>query len=254
MVLGESGATSPAPRKRRWPMVLIIVVVLVGAIIGAFFIADGLARGAAQSAASAAVTQRIPGAENVKVDIGGPIFLLQVARGSLDDVELTVDGAQLGGAPVDISAHASGVPLDTDKPVATLDGTARLSADALNVLIAASGHEGAVSLADGGISYEVTRSVLGIPLSFTVTATPEATGPAIVFHPTGAQVAAGSAAIDVSGIVDAIIADEGLSVCVASELPAGVSIDSVTVTDAAALVSFSAKNLALSDASNVGSC
>lgn len=248
--------TSSRRRRRRWPVVIVIVVVLIAALIGAFFLADNLARGFAENQVKAAIAQRLPGATaaGTRVEIGGGSFLLQLVRGEFDAVNLHVDDVELEGATAVADVHAEGVHLDVDAPVAHITGTARLSQDAVNALLAANNVDAHVTLGQGAVDYEVQRTVLGIPVGFVVTATPSANGSQLVFTPTSARVSAGSASIDVSDLVTSVVSDSGIALCLASQLPAGVSVDDVKTTPGGAVVSFSANDFVPANVGTKGSC
>ncbi|MEJ3404583.1 DUF2993 domain-containing protein [Rathayibacter sp. YIM 133350] len=244
------------PRRRRWPWVLGIALVLVVALVAAFFIVDATLRGVAETRVRDEIVQQIPGAsaDEVHVQIGGASVIAQYLSGRFERIDLTGSGVEVGGVSLNAKVRAEGVPVDTSKPVDTVKGVVNLDEKAVNALLAAAGRNDTVTLGAGTVTYEVTRTFLGIPLTFTVTAVPTAAGDAITFTPKSAEAAAGGVSLDVSSLVDQVVSSEGFSVCIADSLPQGVRLDDVTVTPKALTAAFSAREFVLKDAGTTGSC
>lgn len=113
-----------------------------------------------------------------------------------------------------------------------------------------------LTFGDGTVGFNRAQSVLGLKVAYHVTAKPEAAGRVVLLSPTGVTVTAGPAGLDVTRVVNAILRQKPLLVCVAQYLPTGVDVTQIAVEPKAATVTFDAKNLKLSKATltTKGSC
>lgn len=101
----------PPRRRRRWPMVLLIMVVLLGAI---FVVADRIAVSVAQDRVATRLAGQRPFAGTPTVTIHGFPFLTQAVGGSYSDIEVRGTGQELAGmtgATVDAKLHGAHIPL-----------------------------------------------------------------------------------------------------------------------------------------------
>ena len=116
--------------------------------------------------------------------------------------------------------------------------------------------QGDVVLGDGAVAYSDSVRVLGIPIDYTVTARPTAAGDTVFLEPTGVEVGAGGGAVDVSGLVDRLMGDDPIPVCVAEYLPEGVEVQQLTVEPGSATVTLGATGISLDEQSLAtrGSC
>ncbi|MET0726611.1 MAG: DUF2993 domain-containing protein [Leifsonia sp.] len=256
-------STSETPaRRRRWPIVVIIVVVVVGALVGAFFIADAIARSTAEKVVADEFAAQLESpetggsasADDIDVRIGGASVILQYLRGTFDTVDITASQVAIDGVPLELALTGHDVPIDTTKPVGAATGQISVDQAGLDALLAANNVDADISLGDGTVTYEVSRTIFGFPLTFTLTATPSTTADSLVFTPTEGVVSAGSASFDVSGIIDSVLANNTLSFCIADQVPAGVELAGVDVTPTTLTADFEAKDLVIADLTTTGSC
>jgi hypothetical protein len=78
----------------------------------------------------------------------------------------------------------------------------------------------------------------------------------VLLQPEGADVGAGGDAIDVSGLVDRLLGEDPLAVCVAEYLPEGVDVHDLAITPGTVTVELRAQELMLDEASlaRTGTC
>lgn len=239
--------------------VLLGVVVSVLVLVGAFFLADAITRGIVQNTVADRLEENLP--ENVEgdveVSIGGVSILAQLMTGSLDQVELSAPGLVVSGIPIAAYANGSDVPVAIDsRPVGAASGTITIAADDVARLIDLPGVSDGLVLGDGTVSYTGSAEFLGFSVDYTVTASLEADGDRVLLRPEAVQLGSAGNSVDVAGLVNQLIGQDAVPVCVAQYLPAGVSVSSITVTPVEAVVSFDADALLL-DAealSTRGSC
>ena len=113
-----------------------------------------------------------------------------------------------------------------------------------------------MTLGEGTVAYDGELKVLGFAIDYTVTARPTAAGDTVLLEPVGVEVGAGGGSLDVSGIVDRLLGDGPVEVCVADRLPEGVEVESIAVTPGSARVDLTAQGLTLDAATlqQTGTC
>lgn len=108
--------------------------------------------------------------ENVHADVTGPLFLPQVASGSLDRIEVQADRLTLQDISItDVTATAHDVSVDQPRTVGQLSVTGTLPIDSLQQLLSRSDavpDDFELSIADGHVAAHV--DVFGTPLAATV--------------------------------------------------------------------------------------
>lgn len=257
-LLTEGAERRPPRGRRRWATASWVVgglIVLLG--IAAVLVDNGL-RAAAESVAAGQIEQRLPAGVtgHLEVRIEGGSVILQYLSGSFDRVDVDGSALKIDGQPAPTHVVARGVPTDLTKPVR--DVTARVALDqaALNSLVKVPGAVSGVTPGDGTLSFDGSQSLLGLTVSYRATAKAKAAGETITLTPTAATVTASPVGLNFTAVVNAILGQAPLSVCVAQYLPAGVEITNIAVTPTAATLSFAAKNLVLSGSAlaTKGSC
>jgi hypothetical protein len=259
-----SAAAQPAPRParrgrvlRRVVVVLVVLLVVLG--IGAV-VADGALRSYAQDRVARDIESQLPdGVDgNVDVAIGGTSMILQYLSGTLDRVHLTGRGLTVNGTPLDADVQATGVPVDQTKPVDHAVGRFGVDEAALTELLASTTDAPAdVTIVRGAVEYSAPVSLLGLELSYDVTAKPRIEGDTVVFTPTGAALSAGEGSFDVGDLLGSDrLASLAFPVCAAQYLPAGTRLTDLDLEPGRATVTVEASSLRLSgDAfSTMGSC
>jgi LmeA-like phospholipid-binding len=256
-------ATAPAPTADRRPRgraarIWITVVAIVVALVALVVVADVIVRNIAEARFAEEIEANLPdGVEgDVGVTIGGLSVIAQYLSGTMQRVELSAPELDVEGVPIAVDVVGEGVPVDLASPVGHLTATIEADAAAVNRLIDVQGVEGELAFGDGTVGYTDSVRFLGFPIEFTVTARPTAAGDTVLLEPVGVDVAAGGGSIDVSGIVDRLLGDDPIAVCVAEHLPAGVEVQQLTVSPTGATVALQADGLRLDEASlaTLGSC
>lgn len=254
------GAREPRP-KRRGLRALVIVLVVVVVLGVAAVVADGIARGIAQQQVAAQIQQKLPERVQGDVDvrIGGFSVIAQYLSGRMDEVELSAPELEVRGAPVAVDVTLHGVPVDLAEPVGRLSARVTIGQEALNTLIAESGSAaavGTVELGDGTVGYAGQAELLGLAVDYTASARPEAAGDEVLLTPVDVSVGALGGSIDVSGLVERLLGQEPIAVCVAQYLPDGLRAERIQVEPGTATAWLGAERFTLDGASlsATGSC
>ncbi|MFD5865952.1 DUF2993 domain-containing protein [Agromyces sp. NPDC127015] len=239
----------PAPRKRlgRGAKIGIVVAAVVVGLVAIAVVADVIARGVAEQRVAEEIRANLPDQVDGDVDvtIGGFSVIAQYLSGSMDEVALSAPDLEVDGAPIDAQVTLQQVPVDLASPVGHLTATVSTDEASLNRLIDVPGATGTVTLGDGTVGYEGSVEVLGAPISYQVTAAPTAAGDRILLEPVGVEVGAGGASFDVSGLIQRLIGDDPVPVCVAEHLPEGIEVTGVAVAPGAVRVDLAGDDVEL---------
>lgn len=172
------------PRRRRWPLVLAIILLLV--LGGLFVVADRAAAGFAERAVADQVRQEIAKqdaqASSPQVTVGGFPFLTQVVAGRyesisirLPELQVAYEGNTIDLSGLDVKARNVRASLDTLRSgtgavtAQTVESSATLAYDSLVELIGRPG----LTLAEQGGKLLVTAPFEAAGKQFTVTGTAE---------------------------------------------------------------------------------
>ncbi|WP_044438733.1 DUF2993 domain-containing protein [Agreia bicolorata] len=248
------GGESAVPRRRKTGIFVALSVVLV--LIAAIVVADVGLRAYAEEKASSEMASSLPDTVDGKIDvkIGGFSFLQQYLSGSFDQVTLDAPGLSVDGVPVDAHVVATGVPTDLSKPVGAVSARLTLSEDAVNSVIEVPG-SAALTLDNQAVGYDGSITLLGLSLHYLVTAGVSVTADSVVLTPETAKLTAGSAVVDASGALNAVL-DRSIPLCVANYLPQGVELKSLSIVPGSATVTLGASDFTVDEASlrTVGTC
>ena len=248
--MGEStNSTESVPRRRRRGIGVVIALVVVVVLAVGVVVADVSLRAYAEDRAASEIAASLPDTVDgdIGVSIDGFSFLQQYLSGTFERVTLDAPALTVSGVPVDAHVVATGVPADLSKPVGTALATLTLSQDAVNSVIEVPG-AATLTLDDEAVGYDGTISFLGLTIDYLVTASVSVTPDSIVLTPQKATVTAGSAVVDASGALDAVL-DEPIPVCVASYLPQGVELADLTISPGQATVVLRASDLSIDETS-----
>lgn len=251
-------ASAPPRRRNRaaraWIIVGVIVVVLAALVV----VADLVVRNVAEARFADEVEANLPDGVGGEVDVtlGGFSVIAQYLSGSMDRVELSAPQLTVDGVPIAVDVVGEGVPVDLAAPVDRMTATVEADAEAINRLIQVQGVEGDLAFGDGTVGYTDSIRFLGLPVEFSVTARPVAAGDTVLLEPEGVEVGALGGSFDASGLVDRILGDDPIPVCVAEHLPQGVEVQQIVVRPDGATVALQADGLRLDEASlaTKGSC
>ena len=237
----------PAPKKRRrWlgPLITLVIVIIVLLVV--FFVGDALARQYATGLVREKIVAALkldPAAE-VDVNLGDGSILLQAAAGSIDDLSVHVSKFSLGEVSGEAEISATGVPLDSSKPLDTLG--IEVTVDKANVQKLSGYLSGidltSIDLRDSHIRIGTDLTVLFTTIPVSVDLSPSAKDGGISFEPVtvflGDQqvsVADLKAIPGISGLVGGLLGSR--TVCVASYLPEALSVNDVRVVESDLVVS-----------------
>ncbi|MDR6904546.1 hypothetical protein J2X63_000232 [Agromyces sp. 3263] len=261
--VAEADADAAPPRRRlsRAARIWITVVAIVVALVALVVVADIVIRNVAEARVAEEIRANLPDevSGDVDVTIGGFSVIAQYLSGSMQQVELSAPELAVQGVPVSVDVVAQDVPVDLASPVGQLTATIQASPEAVNQLVASQGIEGVdgdLTFGDGTVGYTGSVSLLGFPIDYTVTARPTAAGDTVLLEPVGVELGSGGGSFDVSGLVDRLLGDDPVPVCVAQYLPEGVEVQQIAVAPAGAVVTLEGDGLRLDQAtlSQTGSC
>ncbi|WP_125132511.1 LmeA family phospholipid-binding protein [Microbacterium sp. 10M-3C3] len=225
----------PEPRRRRaWPWIVTLVFVVV-LILGAAVGAEAVARAVVQVGVRQLVVSQLglPADQQVDVEVPG-LVIPQLLSGRLDAVEVASDDVALGPVAGDVSVRLAQVPLSADAAAGPGTATVRLDQDQLRALLA--GIDGfpadTVGLAAPDVTVSTELSVFGAAVPVGLALAPGAEGGALTLTPAsfdvaGARVDADALRARFGGIADAVL--RTWSVCVASDLPAALTLTGARV-------------------------
>ena len=228
------------------------------ALVALVVVADIVVRNVAEARFAEEIEANLPdGVEgDVGVTIGGFSVIAQYLSGSMDHVELSAPELVVDGTPIAVDVVGEGVPVDLAAPVEHLTATLEADEAAVNRLISVQGIEGDLAFGDGTVGYSGSTRFLGLRIEYSVTAEPTAAGDTVLLQPVGVEVGAGGGSFDVSDIVERLLGDDPIPVCVADRLPEGVEVQQITVEPSGATVVLEANGLRLDEASlaTTGTC
>lgn len=251
----------PVPRRsggRRAATALIIVIVVVGLLALVAWLVDGLVRGIAQDGVETAIEKKLPASVTADIDVrvGGGLFLPQAIAGRFDEVTVTAEDAEADGIPFDIVVTAHGVPVDENARIDEVSARVTGGEDAANALLVMGGADPDLSLGDGTLSYEQSTRFFGMSIGYTLVTEPVAHGDSISLEPVDVEVSTDVGSLDLTDLVTRLLDDEPVSICVASSLPEGISVDDIAVAPDALTLTLSAQDVPRNgpDFSSRGSC
>lgn len=257
---------TPAPPKKRrhlgWLIALVIVIVVL--VVG-FFIADAVARQFATGYVRDRIIEvlKLDPETPVDVDLGSGSILLQAATGSLNEIRVHADEITFGEITGAAELVATGVPLDSSRPVDTLGITVTVTEANVRKLasfISASELK-SIDLQDGVVRVGAEFNVIFFVIPVSVDLVPSAVEGGISFDPK--TIILGEEEISVQDLRDSpefrALAGELLDsrdFCVASYLPKALSITEVEVVGTDLVVVISGDGTALADPSlaTLGTC
>ncbi|TFC59622.1 DUF2993 domain-containing protein [Cryobacterium sp. TMB1-7] len=259
--------SSTLPKRRRPARRLLVTLVVLLALVGIFFAADAGLRGYAQDRIASEIDAGLPAGVtgDVEAAIGGTSVIAQYLTGSFERVELTAPTLTVNDVPASVSIVATGVPTDTTQPIDHVNGTIDLDQAALNTLLqsalaeadaAPAARNAELELGTDQVTYTGELSVFGLAVGYQATATPSVTDDSLVLTPTDARVTSGAGGLDVSGLLDLVLGNEPISVCLAGYLPQGVTLSDVQTTAERARITLESSTLTLTEQSltTLGSC
>ncbi|MBI5160976.1 MAG: DUF2993 domain-containing protein [Micrococcales bacterium] len=243
-------------RRRRWPIVLLVLAVLVAA---GGLLAETLARDRVSSVASTALADRLGVPENrVDVALGPALVLPQLLSGRIDRVDVSASRLPVQGVTATFDGTLRGAALD-GSAARSLTGTVTIPGSQLSVLAAqADGPKVDRIRADApNLVADATASAFGVRVPVSVTLRPSAAAGAVVLTPTAVTVAGRT--IDATALRSAPLSGvartylQPTRVCVADTLPSGLDLRSAKVVGPDLVLGLAGSDVALGGA-DTGSC
>ena len=255
------------PTRHRAGRRLLVALLALAVLVGVFFAVDAGLRIYAENRVESEIDAQLPDGVtgDVSVAIGGTSVIMQYLTGSFDRVDVTAPALTVNGVPASVSIRATGVPTDTKAPIGHVDGAIELGQGALNTLLqnalaeadaAPAARDADVTLGSNEVIYAGELSVFGLTIGYQATATPSVTADSLVLTPVDAKVTSGAGSLDVTGLIDQVLGDKPIAVCVAEYLPQGVTLSNVDTTPARARITLESSTLTLTEQSltTLGSC
>ncbi|CAN5596942.1 hypothetical protein BH10ACT7_BH10ACT7_24810 [soil metagenome] len=114
--------TAPKKKRRRWLGWVIALGILLVLLVVGFFVGDAFAKQFATQYVRDQIIQvlHLDPDSDVEVDLGGGSVILQALAGGLNEVTIHANEITFGDITGDAQIVATGVPLDSSKPVDTL--------------------------------------------------------------------------------------------------------------------------------------
>lgn len=252
-----AGWGEPAvPRRRRHALRWIVLLVVVLFLGGGAVAADAVARNLVNAGAKQAIIEKFGSdPSGTRVTTSGWSMLVQLVSGRLDEVTVTAPNATMTNLSGNVTAKLDGLPISASGTVkkAAIDVTID-QAQLLSYLASkgSSGTDtGTVSLKGSAITLSDQVTLLAQKVTVTATLTPEVVGGKLGFKVGTIAVGSQKLGSFFSDYVQSKLDTE--QVCLASSLPKGLSVSSVTVTGGVLQIDTAGENVDLFSGAK-GSC
>jgi hypothetical protein len=228
---------APARRRRRvWPWLLSVLLV-AGLAVLAWFVGEAVARDLVERTVREQVISylALPSDQPIDVEVAGTV-LPQLIGGRLDDLRISSDDVTIGPLTGDVDVRAQGVPIRGDADLDAASGSVTLDQAQLQALLA--GLEGfpegaEVRIDEPDVRLSTDIAVLGVGVPVTVAVRPAASDGDLALTPSalsvgGAELTAEAVRQQFGDLADGVL--QTWTVCIAGDLPAGVTLSDVRVT------------------------
>ena len=247
---GDASAATARPRRRRWPWVVLIVAAVLAVLVVA---AELIARAVLPGVVRSIVIEQLdlPADQQLDVETEG-LVLPQLLGGSLDTLRLSTDAVTLEGITGAVDVTASDVPL-RGGDLGGADGTIRIDQDEFTSLLSGTDLPvDAVEFAAPNATVSGSVPVFGIDVPLSLTLTPGAVDGDLELTPVAASV--GGLDIDLGDVGSSLgSVGEGLTqpqrVCIADQLPAGLTLTGLEIVDGAAVIDIDVDGAIVTDES-----
>jgi hypothetical protein len=227
--------TDVQPRRRRALPWLISALIVIALIVVAWFAGEWIAKQfVTKTIRDQIVTQlALPADQDVHVEVAG-VVIPQLIAGRLDDVRVSSDDVPLGDITGDISVHATGVQFRGTPGAA--DATATVGLDQAQVRALMSNVDGfpadTLGLAAPNVTMTTELSVFGARIPVGVALTPGAHAGQLTLTPASFTLGDTTVTADDLRRRFGSLAGGALQdwdVCIAGDLPKGVTLTSASV-------------------------
>ncbi|WP_405218507.1 LmeA family phospholipid-binding protein [Agrococcus sp. Ld7] len=211
-------------------VVLLVVVAMVVA-------AELAARQLVPDTIRSAVVEQLglPADHPVDVEVDG-ILLPQLIVGTLDDVRIASEAVTVGDFGGDVTARLEDLPIRGDGAAAGGSAQVRMSTEQLRSLVATiDGFPAeAIELEAPNVTASTEFTVLGATIQLGLVLEPSAADGELVLAPVSGSIAdvtvtAAQLREQFGGLLEPLVQDR--SVCVASSMPAALTLESIDVVD-----------------------
>lgn len=250
--------------KRRHPLRFIVAAAIVVLLIAGVVVADNAARGIVAGKIETQVRSSlaVPASTPVDVSVGGASVLLQLIFGSLDRVDVGVNKVSLGALSGSAQLTANGIPLDSSRPTSRVRFafvTDQAALESLFSTIPGLSPE-QITIADGNLTLSTKVALAGFSLPVGIEFSPSAKAGQLQLTPTAIVInkvsftAEQLKASAFGGLAEPLFVSH--SICIASQLPKGFTLESVQITGTSVQLTVVAKKVILSSAllSSRGTC
>lgn len=227
-----SADARPARRRGRALIVLGVILVLVAALA---VVAELVARQIVPNMIRSTVVERLqlPADHPVDVEVDG-ILIPQLIVGTLAEVRIASEDVTVGAFSGDITARGEGVPIRADGPAAGGTAEVRMSTEQLRSLLSTIDGFPAetIELEAPNVTASTDVALLGATIPLSLVLEPTAAEGDLVLTPVEGTVAQATVTADqlrqqFGTLLDPILQDR--SVCIASSLPAALTLQSIEV-------------------------
>ena len=249
-----SAATEPTRKRRRWPVVLVVVVLVLAALA---VVAEFVLRGVVDRTIADQVEQSLPeGATGEVTAHADGIVVPQLIAGTLDRVDITSDRLTVDGVPLaaDVTAHQ--VPVDGKGDVHDVDGHVTLAATSVKDPAKYSPLFERMRLVDDGVELSGSTAVLGFDISYAATGdvSAQSDGRGVTITPRNVRITNPQLGLGVDSIPG--VTNVPVQVCTAQFLPEQLRVRSLAISAQQATVRITAGSLPLTEQGlrTVGTC
>ncbi|WP_347754637.1 DUF2993 domain-containing protein [Agrococcus sp. ProA11] len=227
-----SDAAETPRRRGRGFVILAIVLVVVAALVVA---AELVARQVVPDTIRSTVVEQLslPPEHPVQVEVDG-ILLPQLVAGSLADVRIASEAVTVGAFAGDITAQFEDVPIRGDGAAASGAAQVRMTTEQLRSLLATIDGFPAetIELEAPNVTASTEFSLLGATIALGLVLEPSAADGDLVLSPVEGSIAEATVTAEqlrqqFGGLLEPVLQDR--SVCVASSLPAALTLESIEV-------------------------
>lgn len=227
-------STAAEPPRRRGRIVIVLGVILV-VLAALTVVAELVARQMVPDAIRSAVVERLalPADHPVDVEVDG-VLLPQLIAGTLADVRIASEAVTVGSFGGDITAQFEDVPIRGDGAAAGGAAEVRMSTEQLRSLLGSIDGFPAetIELEAPNVTASTEISVLGATIPLGLVLEPSAADGELVLAPVEGSIAAARVTAEqlrqqFGGLLEPLLQDR--SVCVASSLPAALTLESIEV-------------------------
>uniref|UniRef100_A0A942YAD3 DUF2993 domain-containing protein n=1 Tax=Neobacillus citreus TaxID=2833578 RepID=A0A942YAD3_9BACI len=240
-----TAAPAARPKRRRWPLVLVLVVVLLAVLL---VVAEFVLRGVVDRIIADQVEQSLPDGTTGEVTAHAEgVVIPQLLAGSLDRVEIRSDRITVDGVPLAADVTAHDVPVDGKGDVHDVDGHVTLAASSVKDLAKYSPLFDRLTLVDDGVELRGTTSVLGYDISYAATGgvVAQDDGRGITITPESVRITNSSLGLKVDSIPG--VTGVPVEVCTAQFLPEQLRVRALDISASEASVRVTADRLPLNE-------